>query len=1523
MTPLAASLGVREGSAPVVGNTGCSSAKTNPNENVELAEGHGGQLNATGEIDYPGNVTGPTEVTRKSSLELQPTELYQSPPSHYLENESRKAVMEHSSHTTEVTMTAASASDDVTHATQETISATPAEAGDGLIMAVGSNWILDRAKGMTHPVTDIEVIQALNNMFLLTGDINCLECAIVLVEAATAKQPAADTVQFLQSLRASLLGMRSRRPPLEQVTQSIRTAVTATPVLRSAAKVNGVIAEMPSATSPQACNGPVASGIDWIPGSSKGLMHPTERIELVQTLSDTFLATGDINSLKSAIGMVEDMIPELHLVDATGFLPSLLTSLFGMKSRSTATDHGSQATHRVEETAAATIKVGGRLVAAGTNRIGERFAVAANVIENIKVIQRLSNKFGVTGDTDFLDNAIGLTKEMIAGNPTADHMSLLQSILSGLSGLQASIVARKDVECLRTLGNQFDATGDIHYLDSAISLAVRIIDANPSNEKLKSSLSILLGAKYQRTGTLDDLEQAIKQREEILAETPPGHPDRASRLGSSSYYFCKRFERLGVVDDLQRAIQVLEEAVVETPPDSPNRATVLNNLSLCLCMRFERFGALDDLQKAIQAGEEALIATPPTPSERAYSLNNLSCYLSDRFDRLGDPQDHERVVQAREEVLAAIPPGHPERGRVLNNLSKSIFNRFDRLGYKEGLEQAILVCQEAVVATAPNHPDQLMALTNLSGHFAARFERLGALDDLTKAIQTGEKALSATPADHPDRALRLSNMGYFLCNRYVRLGALADIESAIQVAEEALAVTPPDHPGRSRCLNNMSAYYSYRFDQLGDMGDLGYAIKRSQESIAATPIDHPRIARQLNNLGCHLSARFHRTGAMEDLDQAIRASEAAVAATLPNHPTRATNLLQNARYLLCRFFQTNSDTDFQSAINVSLDAWGSRLCSPRIRIQAARFAADLLISGEWWERASVLLEDAVKLLPEVSPQYLARGDQEHILSGFNQLGAEAISVALQVGSSASHCLSLLELGRGIIMGFTIDCRSDLSELRVRDPDSFNKINQLRTQIDAPSAGRHQESDCEQTDEMKRQGRVQAIDEMGEILRHIRLLPGFGGFQLPPSASELIEIAAEGPIIVFNSTEFRSDAIIVSGTGIKSLTLPKLVLSEVKDRMGQLTSLVRGKRSTYPSRNKEMERILIWLWEVAVEPVFEALGLVAIGDHVAVDDSKLPRVWWIGVGPLAIAPFHAAGDHAIGSTRNSLSRVISSYIPTIKALSYAREKRLELLNGSGSRLLLIAMPTTPDTPAVPAVPASPGTRAVPSTPPIPATPTSLAIPRNHGTPAVYPTPATPGIGAKRWKPLKNAIKEVEDIIGIVQEQSCTVTRLYSPNSAQVIKELPAYNVIHFACHGVSDRKNPSNSHLLLRGVNPSEPGILTVGAISNMNIKNAQVAYLSACCTADNPSDVLADESIHIASGFQLAGFSHVLATMWESDDTACRRVAGEFYRSLFNGQRSDQGHRAVSTAFHVAVKNLRKDILGQPNKWASFIHTGA
>lgn len=79
-------------------------------------------------------------------------------------------------------------------------------------------------------------------------------------------------------------------------------------------------------------------------------------------------------------------------------------------------------------------------------------------------------------------------------------------------------------------------------------------------------------------------------------------------------------------------------------------------------------------------------------------------------------------------------------------------------------------------------------------------------------------------------------------------------------------------------------------------------------------------------------------------------------------------------------------------------------------------------------------------------------------------------------------------------------------------------------------------------------------------------------------------------------------------------------------------------------------------------------------------------------------------------------------------------------------------------------------------------------------------------------------------------------------------------------------------------------MLIVRDISDKNTENAQLAYLSACSTADNSAIDLGDETIHLASAFQLAGFNHALAAMWGCKDDACIEVARDFHSFLFVGR---------------------------------------
>jgi CHAT domain-containing protein len=89
----------------------------------------------------------------------------------------------------------------------------------------------------------------------------------------------------------------------------------------------------------------------------------------------------------------------------------------------------------------------------------------------------------------------------------------------------------------------------------------------------------------------------------------------------------------------------------------------------------------------------------------------------------------------------------------------------------------------------------------------------------------------------------------------------------------------------------------------------------------------------------------------------------------------------------------------------------------------------------------------------------------------------------------------------------------------------------------------------------------------------------------------------------------------------------------------------------------------------------------------------------------------------------------------------------------------------------------------------------------------------------------------------------------------------------------------------------------------------ELAYLFTCSTAAR--GLRADEPTNLASAFHLAGFRHVVATLWPLTDTAAAHAAQTFYDTL------DTVHTVRAVA-----RELRARYPHRPDLWAALIHSG-
>jgi len=750
-----------------------------------------------------------------------------------------------------------------------------------------------------------------------------------------------------------------------------------------------------------------------------------------------------------------------------------------------------------------------------------------------------------------------------------------------------------------------------------------------------------------------------------------------------------------------------------------------------------------------------------------------------------------------------------------------------------------------------------------------RFERTGDLTDLEAAIEAGRAAVAAIHADYVSRARHLSNLGISLRERFERTADLADVEAAIEAGRAAVAATPADHPEYAHYQANLGNGLLVRFGRTGDLRDLDETIEILEAGLDAVPADHPDRAVMLSNLGTARQTRYARTREQSDLNAAIGRLEAAVAATPTGHPRSAGILFNLGNALWSRFGYSAAQGDRDAAMAVYERAAEVDSAAPAVRIRAARAAA--LAAESRPGQAADLLENAVRLLPEVTPRQLRRSDQQHAIGGFAGLAGDAAAMAL-------------EGGRAVLFSQVLDVRGDLTDLRQYHPELAERFVRVRDLLDqsantADLVATPVSDTALPTPALRAiADRHQLADELATILKVIRAKDGFASFGLPPSTDELLTMAHPGPVVSFNISRYGSGALLLTEDGITYLELPGLARKTVIERISAFQQALDA--TVHPGSSKAAQdrlcEVLGWLWDAAAEPVLHALGY-----HSApAPGAAWPRVWWVPGGLLGLLPVHAAGYHTDspgGPRRTVMDRVISSYTPTIRALRYARQRGAAL--DTKCHALVVAMPTTPGIPGMlPNVPAE----------------VAMVVTRLP-EPVVLIETQSPGIDP--------AVIAAED----------------TPTKGNVLARLPDHPIAHFACHGATDPTDPSKSLLLLHDWQ-SDP--LTVSSFASIKLDQAQLAYLSACRTTFTGTAELIDEAIHLTSAFQLAGFPHVIGTLWEIDDRLALEVADGFYTALHTGSGALDTSRAAA-ALHQAVRQLRDALPEMPSLWGAFLHAGA
>ncbi|RBR20339.1 uncharacterized protein FIESC28_05303 [Fusarium coffeatum] len=891
-------------------------------------------------------------------------------------------------------------------------------------------------------------------------------------------------------------------------------------------------------------------------------------------------------------------------------------------------------------------------------------------------------------------------------------------------------------------------------------------------------------------------------------------------------------------------------------------------------------------------------------------------------------EDLERSVELRRQALSAIDDD-PEGDKSATVKSEQEFAKsarqwklaitVDELFVERrdvrDLQEAIDMTRQSVAAIGEDDPEWLVRTRFLFLRLHALYLETGEIQDLEESITFGTDFLEKAGPDHADWSTQLNNVSAALTALYERTASSVYLDEAIRYGRESLEVASKDEPGLGLALSNMTTALSLRSRLSGSLEDLDEAIYYARLSVEATPEDEPTRHIQFNNLASVLLKKYTRSyGDVAMLNETIEMSRKAVAGVPEDHPDFNTYRKRLASALDYRHTALRSAQDMEESIKISREVAKAAVDEYTGRTFATTTLAALLRkqinSGEGSvndvDEAIELTQKALSLTPEDSPTrtqhwstignlFISRytllrieEDMEQAAENFRLAVAHPAGEPLRRIAAATEIVPLCpKYKQAYDIGRTaLDMVPILAAVRSLETADRQYRLTHAAGLAANTAGAalrigKQSSEALTILEQGRGLLASSLDEIRTDIRELRdmfhdLAEEFVRLRNELDSSTGSTATEEDPSTHGVQGRRRRDAgraydellaQIQEKPGFEDFLGPlttNQMLSSAEygpvvvlnsSWMGvdaiiiqedQLTSLVFPAVKDFqtlqfmPEHEYGSVEALRILWNAFISGILDHLGFT----ETPADGQDWPHVWWIPTGPLSILPIHAAGLHLERSGKTVMDRVISSYAPSVKALAHGR--RRQNTRSCSTQALLVAMERT-----------------------------------------------------QNQTPLPKAKEEVDLVSKICESMSVTPV-IAGSDKKEALEHLRSSKIFHFAGHGYTNRSNPSKSHLCFS--NASDP--LTVANLLELNLHEESpfLAYLSACSTGRVQDEQFIDESIHLISACQLAGFRHIIGTLWKVQDEHCVDVARITYETIIEGDMSDD---SVCRGLHRATRAMR------------------
>ncbi|KAF5686306.1 TPR domain-containing protein [Fusarium circinatum] len=1151
----------------------------------------------------------------------------------------------------------------------------------------------------------------------------------------------------------------------------------------------------------------------------------------------------------------------------------------------------------------------------------------------------LCELYVATGDPEHLQEAMDLERE----TRTVDGRSIW--CFRG---------DRVHIPCILDMEQSYQLSNKLH----------EHLEAKPYTPELRSRYLSSLALTLLGT---DENGLAMGYAREGLELVPPDSPDMPWHLCCLALCLENRVETLNTASELEEMIKSAEKAVELSPADHVGRPFYLSVLSMAIHRRFMKTGRSSDLNLAIDYGVKAynltLGDTLPDCTNRYFASGQLSFYLQHKYLREGISSDHEQSEELHQEARRCRQ--RLKRDSEYCNWILSSPDGVYTLHLGTNTKGSFtLINKKRVYALLPEKRDYHPRLFTVAEQYFRYYQESNDENYLSLAVDAANSALAFIQDGHITHCARLHLVArcyeeYYKrsiasdCGEEDQKDRLRHLDMAISKLREMISHLSSEDPLRPDVLGRLGYLYSDKLFYNYKLDDLKMALEVHQECLDLAGESQIECAKWLRHLGCSKLVSYRVFKDENDLQESIKLLEQAK----EQHPNDKELIPGLASAYRFKFMITRNVKDIDAAIELYLKSplpeyitlpWlGSAYL---IRFELTKAPEDMKMAIYHSEKALQLarteleVSDVVQVLQSLTNCYLAKHHYGGTIGDIDQAicyAQDAVDVEAQEAFQVVDIAGLLGLCYTTKYKVT-KCQDDLLKAIDADESDFwvfmpvanisdslvlaqrlmesyktlenwkkgLKIAEYALELIPAYTPRYLRWSEAQSllsrisglasfaaafslQAGKAEGASLALLERGrgvaaDLLYDLRLdfdsrkfadlkpayketllssigrlenpvqLPGLTSDELTSGTAELAR-RLEASKIVDEFMESFNTRLKPDNTGFTGFTRNgPMVIVNVSFRCDAF--IIKHVVETMPLPDLSVEELerrlrdgnlgglntLEWLWDTIMGPILEHLG------YTEMPSSEWPQICWIPTGALSRFPLHAAGYHQKKNGQTVIDRVMSSYSSSLNAIleGGAKDKR-----NSSAKAILVAMQRTPSSSSLPHAP-----------------------------------------------------KEVSIVRKMCESMEL---RTVEPKreTHDVLAELKDCDIFHFAGHGETDETNPLKSQLRLEDWQTQS---LAVSDLLNLKLRDNPpfLAYLSACGTSQIKDKRLLDESLHLISACRLAGFRHVVGTLWEVGDEACVDVAETVYQELKDSGMDDG---SVCRGLHKAVRKIRDNWVTDAN----------